>query len=268
MTTKTTFLASVTAAAIATGLLVAPVAEARGGPQQRGDMQAGPSFSELDVDGSGGITAEDLEAMKAARFAEVDADGDGTVTADELTAHRTARAEEQRQNRSEQMISRLDTDGDGVLSQDELAGGQREGRNGSAGKSLIDRADADGDGQVSEEEFEAAKAAMKERGDRRRGDERRGQNGRDQHRGKDHARNGQNPHQRGMGMQQGAGGTPGVFYMTPEGGYFVPFGGFPVPQGMHGGNAMPGGPGNGPGMGAAPDGVQDGAAPENVPPSE
>lgn len=163
MTTKTTILASVTAAAVAAGLLITPVAEARGGPQvgdgARGHMpfgQAAPSFSDLDVDGSGGITAEDLEALRVNRFAEMDADGNGTVSADELTAHTTARMAERIEARSAQMIERMDTDGDGALSQDELlAQGPGKGH-GDPGAMLIERADADKDGTVTEDEFNAA----------------------------------------------------------------------------------------------------------------
>ena len=123
--------------------------------QDRGDHGPAPTFEELDVDGSGEITAEDLEALRANRFGEIDANGDGSVSEAEFMAHATARAEE----RAAGMFARLDADGDGQLSRDVLE--SRQGR--GMGQRLLTRFDADNSGGVSAEEFETAKELLAER---------------------------------------------------------------------------------------------------------
>lgn len=141
------------------------------------------SFADLDVDGSGSITEEDLAARGEARFAEADADGDGTVTAAELTAKITADMAERAKAAEEagqtarpmrgapedmaariaaRIIERLDTetDGakDGVLTLAEMTptAAMAPGR-------VIDRFDTDDDNAISEAEFDAAKAEIGER---------------------------------------------------------------------------------------------------------
>lgn len=137
-------------------VLGAGVAMAQG---QRGGE--GPSFEELDVDGSGEITLEDLTTLRENRFAEIDTNGDGSVSKDEFIAHQAARSEE----RATAMFDRLDADGDGTLSRDVLEGR----RGGGMGERMINRLDADDSGGISAEEFEEAKARM---GERRKGGER------------------------------------------------------------------------------------------------
>ncbi len=120
-----------------------------------------PSFEELDVDGSGEVTLEDLTALRENRFAEIDSNGDGSVSQEEFIAHQSARSEE----RATAMFDRLDADGDGALSRDVL----ERGRRGGMGERMIDRLDTDNSGGVSAEEYEEAKARM---GERRKGGER------------------------------------------------------------------------------------------------
>lgn len=150
MTKNTTVLAGLTAAAIAAGLFVAPMANAQQGGRGM------PSFERLDTDGSGAITAAEIEALAAQRFAAMDSNGDGLVTLEELTA----RAQGRMSDRAAQMIERHDTNGDGSLTQAELTTG---GRGGGAASMLM-RADSNGDGQVTEAEFEAAMEQIKARG--------------------------------------------------------------------------------------------------------
>ncbi len=140
----------VASVAILAGTGVA-IAQDRGfGP--RGE---GMTFESLDADGSGEITLEDLEALKAERFAEFDTNGDGSVTAEEFSAHAQARAAE----RAAEMFARLDADGDGMLSRDVLEG--RMGR--GPGERMLSRFDTDNSGGVSAEEFDAAREMMAER---------------------------------------------------------------------------------------------------------
>jgi len=119
------------------------------------DRRGIPSFETLDVDGSGEITASDIEALRAERFAEIDTDGNGEVSEAEFIA----RAQEQASDRATRMFERLDADGDGVLSRDVLE--SRGGR--GMGERLLSRADTDDSGGVSAEEFEAIKERMAER---------------------------------------------------------------------------------------------------------
>lgn len=113
------------------------------------------TFDQLDVDGSGEITAEDLTTLRNDRFAALDSDGDGTVSKDEFLAAQRVKSEE----RAERMFDRLDADGDGALSRDVIEGRQR----GGGGERMISRFDEDNSGGISAEEFEEARAKMAER---------------------------------------------------------------------------------------------------------
>jgi len=98
-------------AALAGGMLAAaaaaqeaPVADGPAGEAMRPGMQAGMR---------GGL-------MAMPGFAELDADGDGMVTADEITAFLVERV----QARAAAMMARADADGDGALSEEEFAAAQ------------------------------------------------------------------------------------------------------------------------------------------------
>ncbi|MCU9838488.1 EF-hand domain-containing protein [Ruegeria sp. WL0004] len=118
---------------------------------------AGPrhSFSELDVNGDGKITMEEMQGHRAARFSGVDTDGNGMLSRSELEAEAQARASEH----VSRMLERLDSNKDGQLSQDEMPEPRKNmGR-------FFGRMDADGDGAISEEEF----AQMQQRKSERQG---------------------------------------------------------------------------------------------------
>ncbi len=119
------------------------------------------TFEQLDVDGSGEITREDLELLPGARFAEMDADSSGDISEAEFVAAAQARAGEA----AARMFARLDADGDGVLSQDAFAA---RGHHGGRLRGIM-RLDADDSGGVSAEEFEAGmeRFARRHRGHRR-----------------------------------------------------------------------------------------------------
>lgn len=106
------------------GVLGASSAYAQQG-EGHGMGQNRPTFEEMDTDGDGQISKEEMEAGRKDRFAEMDADGDGLVSKDELIAHMSAKMAE----RVDEMFERLDTDGDGFLSQEELEAA-REGKRG------------------------------------------------------------------------------------------------------------------------------------------
>lgn len=112
-------------------------------------------FAAIDADGDGRVTAEELQALGAARFAALDADGDGQVSRQEFMDHQGAQAAE----RAGRMFDRLDADADGVLGRDAI----EARRGGFDAARMIGRLDADEDGAVTREEWEAAGARMRAR---------------------------------------------------------------------------------------------------------
>ncbi|MDA7427970.1 EF-hand domain-containing protein [Primorskyibacter aestuariivivens] len=168
--------------------LPATSAMARGGPSG-GFGPAMLEFIDLDANGDGQLSTDEMANMAQAHFAKVDANGDGELSADELQAA----AAERQARRVARMIETLDSDGNGTLSAEEMEAardmrgghGQRAGKDGEGhkkrwgwGKSneerrearierMFDRIDADGDGAISEAEYDEARAhMMKRRGGR------------------------------------------------------------------------------------------------------
>lgn len=172
MKSKTTLLV----AAIAAGFALTATAEARGFGENHGRMGPGaqlPGFEELDLNGDGSLTQEEMqEAMQAraqARFDEADSNGDGALSAEELAAMMQAMQAEMLQQRAEQMLSRMDANEDGMLQADELPGAGAAPGNGRGDGRFFSRLDANDDGALSAEEFAALEdwAAERRDGDRR-----------------------------------------------------------------------------------------------------
>ncbi|SFI56842.1 EF-hand domain-containing protein [Jannaschia pohangensis] len=148
---------AILALAIAAGASLSTMAEARDGGHGRGEH---PAFEEIDANGDGAVTREEITAFRttrgAARFEAADTDGNGSLSAAELTAAAQGRTE----SRVTRMLERLDTDGDGALSQAEMEAaregrGQRGDRQGRGGgfERMFERADADDSGSLSAEEW-------------------------------------------------------------------------------------------------------------------
>ena len=138
---STKFISAVVLAAVAvTGTSVA----AAGGK----DRQP-VSFQELDANGDGQVTREEMQARRAERFTKADANGDGQLSVEEMQA-----AGQQKVNdRVTKMFERNDANKDGFLSPDELPKPRRADK-------MFDRMDADSDGAISEQEFADAKEKM------------------------------------------------------------------------------------------------------------
>jgi len=98
---------------------------------------------ELDVDGDGAVTREEMETEVKQTFSGCDRNGDGRLTGDEYGGPggaRTAMGGFVKQHASE-----IDADGDGVLTPAELL---------DIGLRMFDKADANGDGKLSGEDVE------------------------------------------------------------------------------------------------------------------
>lgn len=146
--THTRFTIGLIAAAGALTVLAvaAQSEEGHGGPGRDRVMM----FEEIDADGNGEITLEEMTLYRAGRFTGADTDQDGKLSRAELEA----RAFERMQARVERMLKRHDTDGDGLLSPDELGKPDRQAR-------MFERMDADQSGGISAEEMEQARKHMR-----------------------------------------------------------------------------------------------------------
>ncbi|AAV95998.1 EF-hand domain-containing protein [Ruegeria pomeroyi] len=107
-------------------------------------------FSEIDANGDGKITLEEMQGHRAAMFSGADTDGDGKLSQAEMEAQAMARAKE----RVAWMLERHDANKDGALSQDEIP---KPGAGRKAGR-MFDKMDSDGDGAISEQEFSEMQA--------------------------------------------------------------------------------------------------------------
>lgn len=115
---------------VATGLLVAPIAQAQG--RAPGPFAADIQFSELDSDGNGTLTAEEFASARQVMFNRADTDGNGELSKEELIAAAEAREAARKEARIERMIERADADGNGTVSAEEMAsfqpGGDHRGK--------------------------------------------------------------------------------------------------------------------------------------------
>ncbi|SHH60834.1 EF-hand domain-containing protein [Cognatishimia maritima] len=129
-------------AMVAAAALTAGEAEAKGGFGGK-HHRANVTFEQLDANGDGQVTKEEMAAHATAHFGEVDTDGDGKLSAEELTAA----TEANRAKRIAKMIERHDENGDGMLDQAEMM------PKGDRAERMFARLDANEDGMISAEEF-------------------------------------------------------------------------------------------------------------------
>lgn len=136
MQSKTMILSVVGAAMVASAGFA--VAQGKGGHGER------PSFEEVDTNGDGKITRDEMQARAGARFGEADSDGDGAISRDEMVARAMARVEK----RIDRMMDRMDADDDGKITEAEM-----QQMRGKRMERMIKWMDKDGDGALSKEEF-------------------------------------------------------------------------------------------------------------------
>lgn len=175
--TKSPLIASALLGVSILGLSAAHAQEERSPREGHRGHPPHARMAEMDVNGDGVISLDEIQSRETEQFANVDANNDGQVDAAEMVAFQEARRAEQMRERESRrvarMIEHLDADGDGSLSVEEFTSRPRE---------MFARLDTDGDGQISAEEREAMREARRERfaeRGHRRGD-------RDGHRGRHH----------------------------------------------------------------------------------
>ncbi len=115
-----------------------------------------PPIEQVDTNGDGNITLDEIKTHKAERFSLADTNGDGAVTAEEFAAHHEAKKAERQAKRQERAFSAMDADENGVISAEEHAAFRAERM-----EAHFARVDTDGDGMISEAEREAAKGKRK-----------------------------------------------------------------------------------------------------------
>jgi hypothetical protein len=122
-----------------------------GQPPSLQDQAPSPSEEKRGPDDRWGDRRARMEERRKERMAEIDTNGDGTLSPEELTAARAKRAEE--------MHGRFDTNGDGKLTADELGEARMFRRNGGDPAAL----DTDKNGEISNQELEQGLSSMRNR---------------------------------------------------------------------------------------------------------
>lgn len=240
--TKSKMMMSV-AAVVALGLAAVPALAKPGMGGMGGAMGPMASFATLDADKDGKVTVAEITAAHEARIVALDSNGDGYVSPDELVGmmlqHRPAdaptppdadRMMAKMTGKAGQILGSMDANKDGKTSVEEM----KLAHDPAQTERMVARFDTDGDGAISQAEFDAAKARMAERMNRKDGKGGHGKDGK----GKD-GKDGHGKHRGGpdgMRGMQGMSGMGGMQGMSGMGGM----------QGMGGMAGMP--PMNGRGM--------------------
>lgn len=125
-------------------------AKPNGAQRDRDNVRQPPSieqvFARLDANASGGISIDEAVGPLEGHFDQIDTDGNGEITGDELKASRAKRFENGIKMR--ERIKAADADGNGTISSNEA--------NKAGLDKLIehfDKIDSDGDGEITKQEL-------------------------------------------------------------------------------------------------------------------
>ncbi len=153
---RTLFITGVVVAALGVTGITSVAAFAKGvgmnGPRGMGSMM---SFEEMDLNGDGKVTPEEMAALGQTRFEKADTNGDGFLDADEMQVHIVEMATQHAAKKAERMMAHKDADNDGKLSFEEMQPNEKRK------DKMFSRFDTDGDGAISQAEFEEAQAQMR-----------------------------------------------------------------------------------------------------------
>ena len=159
---KRTLIATFAAAGlVGLGFGAVAVADGPDGPHGKRGAKHAEMLEKFDANSDGRLDETEREAARAARFSEIDADGNGALTKEEIIAHHTARIVE----RTDKHFGKHDTDGNGVISAEEFEEAHkarkekmREHRQARRAE-MLEKFDADGDGKLNDAERAAAREA-------------------------------------------------------------------------------------------------------------
>ena len=137
--------------ALSTAILPLLIQAKPNGAQRDGDNARQPPsieqvFARLDANASGGISIDEAVGPLEGHFDQIDTDGNGEITGDELKASRAKRFERGIEMR--ERIKAADVNGNGTISNNEA--------NEAGLDKLIehfDKIDSDGDGEITKQEL-------------------------------------------------------------------------------------------------------------------
>ena len=148
MNTQSLLLLTLSAAILPLVTHAKPDGAQRDGGNTRQPPSIKQVFARLDANASGGISVDEAKGPLEAHFDQIDADGSGEITGEELKASRTKRSE--RGIEMHERIKVADADGNGVISSSEA--------NEAGLEKLIkhfDKIDSDGDGEITKQELKS-----------------------------------------------------------------------------------------------------------------
>ncbi|WP_295537061.1 hypothetical protein [uncultured Thioclava sp.] len=116
----------------------------------------GFAMNEVDTNGDGAISLEEIQAKRAADAKALDANGDGMISKDELVNFELAKEKTRIEARVAQRFAAQDVNGDGELSAAELI--ERP-----LPMQMFQRIDRNNDGVLSADELQAARKMMRQR---------------------------------------------------------------------------------------------------------